>query len=446
MSDPPAAAVDGRTGAAEVTEEGAGRQRVGPAAFAVAVTVAVIFFSSSIKNSVQVFFVTMAETFEASRGEFAVSVSVFTIAYGLAAPVIGRVSDRIGARATIAGGVGVAAAMFVAAAATPWLPLFVVVYGVVGALAFSAMSYVPIGVLVDESFERRRRGLVYALLTNAAAVGFVFLSPAWVYLDRHVSWRAVYLALGLVFALVLLPLIRKALPAALGPAPASGDEGTETEEGTVAVARPAPADIGVRRVLRSRVFWVLALGFFGCGVTMAFIDVHMVAHMEHLHLSPAVISGSLAALGITEVGGAVVAGWLCDRFDKRNVLALSYLVRSLAMVILVASPSAAGALAFGAVFGLSYMGSVIATTFCAIDALGDGAKGLAIGLLWLVHQIGAFSSTQLGATAFDATGSYRLVMLLTAVVAMTAAAVSVLGLAGGRLAPHASSAEASKVT
>lgn len=387
------------------------------------------------KNTVQVFFVPMADSFHTSRGKFAVAVSVFTVFYGLAGPVVGRVSDRIGARTTIAVGVGLAGATFLFLSLLPWLPAFVLVYGVMGAVAFAAMSYVPIGVLVDEAFDQGHRGVTYAALTNSAALGFVLLSPTWVYLvDRSTSWRAVYAVLGIIFVGPIWLLVHRTLPGSVDKLPAEQDIGTEADPARK-VDGPNSVAAGLRQILGSRTFWVLAAGFFGCGVTMAFVDVHMVAHMHTMDLSSTMISGSLITLGVTEVGGALVAGWLCDRFDKHHVLGASYFARCLALIVLLAMPSAQGALTFAAIFGLSYMGSVIATTFIALDSFGKGNKGLAIGLIWMVHQLGAFLSTQLGATSYDALGSYRALIVVTAIIAMTAAAVSVLGLPRERRVP-----------
>lgn len=380
------------------------------------------------KNTVQVFFVPMADGFGASRGEFAVAVSVFTIAYGLAGPVVGRISDRIGARTTIAGGVGLAGLTFLLSSFLPSLPAFVVLYGVVGAVAFAAMSYVPIGVFVDEAFDQRRRGVTYAALTNSAALGFVILSPVWVFLvDRSISWRPVYAVLGLLFVGPLWVLVRRTLPSSVDSVKAAASAPSAVEPSTA-----GGVGAGLRTILTSRTFVLLAIGFFGCGATMAFVDVHMVAHMNHIQLSSAVIGTCLATLGIAEIGGALAAGWLCDRYDKRLVLGGSYAARCVAMIALLLVPSVEGALVFATIFGLSYMGSVIATTFIAMDHFDKGSKGLAIGLIWMVHQLGAFASTQLGATSFDALGSYRVAIIVTALVAMTSAAASAFGLPAPR--------------
>lgn len=389
----------------------------------VVVTFAVVFLASSIKNTVQVFFVSMADSFDRSRGQFAIAVSLFMVVQGVASPVIGGVVDRFGSKATIRGGVVAAGVSFLLCAGLPSFGAFVIVYGLLAGLTFTAMSYVPLGVLVDDLFAKHRRGLIYAALTNGTAVGFILLSPLWVALDPYVSWRTVYMVLGLVFLGPLLLLMKSAFPAA-GPGAI-----TEPGDGT-AVDTPAltAAPLGTRAklalLLRSRVFFALALGFFGCGVTMAFIDVHMVTHLQENGVSRSVVSLSIALLGITELGGGLFAGYLCDRISKCQVIAGAYLLRAVALVILSMSDSSLGAVVFTSLFGITYLASVIGTTLYALDAYGPGTKGFAIGLIWLFHQLGAFLSTQLGANAFDAFGSYEMVVVVSAIVALGSAVLT----------------------
>lgn len=76
-------------------------------------------------------------------------------------------------------------------------------YGVVAAFGLTAMSYVPMGILVDQSFSEKRKGLAYATLTNGAAIGFMVLSPLWVFTQSYFAWHQVYLFLGVLF---LVPL------------------------------------------------------------------------------------------------------------------------------------------------------------------------------------------------------------------------------------------------
>lgn len=375
----------------------------------------VVFLSSSIKNTFQVFFIQMSDSFDQSRGEFAVAAAVFMLVFGVASPVVGLISDRIGPKRTILFGLLVSGLAFVGCALIDSFVAFVILYGVFAAFGLTAMSYVPMGLLVDQSFSEKRKGLALGTLTNGAAIGFMILSPVWVYTQNYFAWNQVFLFLGLIFLLPLFILVWRYLP-----------ENSTT--GAAHTEQTPRASLGEKLslVFSTRPFYALMFGFMGCGVTMAFIDIHMVAYFQDLKLSEAQISISLSLLGATELIGGFLAGWMCDRWSKRYVIAGNYFLRALSLLILFLMPNATGALLFAALFGLSYLGTVVGTSMYTLSLFGKQFKAFAFGIIWLVHQIGAFLSTQLGANAFDWFGSYEVTVMVTGIVALASCIISLV--------------------
>ncbi|GGK34299.1 MFS transporter [Nocardia camponoti] len=372
--------------------------------------------SSSIKNTVSAFFVSMATEFDVSRGVFAVAPSIFMLTYAVASPTMGYVADRFGARRTLAGGLLLGGALFVSGGIVNSFALFSAVYGIGMAIAYTAVSFVPLGVLVDELFPPNRRGIVYAILMNGAAVGFIVLLPLWIYLDSRVSWRTVFVLLGaamVILTLCVLIFMRERsgqLTKKSTKTPVSGD------------TRPL---IGV---FKSPVFRSVSIAFFGCGVTMGFIDVHFVAHLDHVNLGGSNAELTVAMLGIAEIIGALLAGFLCDRGAGVAVLSGSYLIRAASFIALAIAPTVLTAWGFGVLFGVSYLGTVIAGTMFLLNAPDIESKGLALGLMWFVHQIGAFLSSQLGGIGYDLVGSYTPTMVGSAVFAIISFLIVVLAL------------------
>ncbi|MDT9698128.1 MFS transporter [Streptomyces sp. P17] len=380
----------------------------------VAVTVgfAIALLSSSLKNTVSAFYVSMADSFDVTRGGFALAPSLFMLTYAIASPLMGWAADRIGARRALTGGLALGAVLFAAAGIATSFGLFTVLYGVGFAVAYTSISYVPLGVLADEMFPPERRGLAYAVLMNGTAVGFITLLPLWIALDDGERWRTVFLVLGAVTALLAV-LAFMLLPGA----PRSVAAQTGTAGGG-----------GLAKVLRSKVFWVVSGAFFGCGITMGFVDVHLVAHLDLMGMGQAVAGTTVALLGAAEIAGALLAGYLCDRGHAVKVLAGSYLLRCLSLVILAAFPTAFAAGVFGLLFGLTYLGTVIAGSMLLLDGLDARTKGLALGLMWFVHQIGAFAVSEAGGISYDTLRTYEPVVVASAGIA----AVSCLLVAGFR--------------
>ena len=401
----------------------------------VAVVFVIVLASSAIKNSMTAYLVPMDTGFGVSRGRFTLAPTLFMVTYAVMSPVIGFVADRFGGKRTMLAGLALGAAVFAATAAAHGFLAFTLLYGIGLAAAYTAVSYVPLGVLVDELFDRRRRGIAYALLTNGTAVGFIVLSPLWITLSGSISWRSVYAWLGLVFA-ALLALGVFAVPArsagAGGGDGAAGDAADEPSPEPAGPGEGAPGPTAVSggrsrlgTVLRTRGFWWVALPFMACGMSMAFIDVSMVADMQLHGVPDHTISQSSALLGAAEITGAVIAGWLVDRKLLRGVLVGSYALRVIALMIVLVYPDQVGSLAFGLVFGASYMGTVIASTVYVMQLFDRRTRGLALGLLWLVHQVGASLSSAGSGLSFDMYGSYNIALLVIA--SAVAAAVVLAG-------------------
>lgn len=374
----------------------------------------VVFMSSSIKTTLQVFFVQMAEDFGQTRGSFAEAGAMFMLAFGLASPLIGALSDRIGPKRTIQFGLVLSGLALLGCGLSSSFIMFVMLYGVVAAFGLAAMTYVPMGLLVDQSFSENRKGLAYATLTNGAAIGFAVLAPLWVYTQGWISWQDIFVALGAIFLAPMLMLVQVYLPndAVIPVSPTSVPRAAWYEK--------------LKVVARTRSFYALGVGFFGCGVTMAFIDVHMVAHMQDMKMSQAQTSIALGILGVTELAGGFLAGWLCGRYPISYVIAGAYFIRALSLLALLIFPGVVGAWLFVAMFGLSYLGTVVGTSMYTLGLFGKQLKGFAFGIIWLVHQLGAVLSTKIGADVFDWFGSYHWTVLGTGLIAVFSFFVSLL--------------------
>ncbi|MGK5730423.1 MFS transporter [Streptomyces sp. URMC 124] len=369
----------------------------------------VCLLGSALKNTVQVYFEPMAETFGQHRGSFALATTVFAVTYAFAAPLTGMLADRIGPARVLMTGTCLAGVSLLLCANLSAFPAFVAVYGVLVSFAYTMLSYVPIGVLVDRLFSDGKKGFFYALLTNGTAAGFMLLVPLWTWLGHHTDWQYVLDGLGVLLLVVIAPLtvlLARRMPAR---APA-------------ARAATAPGGFGARwrMVVGSSVLWRLAGAFFACGATMAFIDVHMLTYLSDMHVDSGVSSLSLVLLGICEIIGSLIAGRLCDRGFIKRVLVGGYALRAISMFLIAVHPNATLVLVFGVLFGASYLVTVVATSVWVLRVFPVEVKGVVMGLIWTAHQIGAALSSQLGGMIFDREHSYVPLIITSGCVAVFA--------------------------
>jgi MFS family permease len=164
----------------------------------------------------------------------------------------------------------------------------------------------------------------------------------------------------------------------------------------------------VRRVVRTRRFWLLfagaaAIGVFDEGVLQAFI--------------PGAIRNGLgaewaaAALGLQSlayVGGQIVGGGLSDRVGRRIVGVVAAVAVAGGVVAALGLVASSPGLAIAGVIlhGIG-TGATIAVRSAAFgDVFGGPNFGSIFGLLGVAYPVGGTLAVYVGAIAFDTTGSY----------------------------------------
>ena len=89
------------------------------------------------------------------------------------------------------------------------------------------------------------------------------------------------------------------------------------------------------RASRSRDFWLLFLSFFVCGLsTNGLIGTHLIAACFDQGIPEVRAAGLLAMMGIFDLIGTTLSGWLSDRYDNRWLLFWYYGLRGASLIFL----------------------------------------------------------------------------------------------------------------
>lgn len=287
-----------------------------------------------------------------------------------------------------------------------------------------------LGAIVANRWFTERRGLVMGLLAASTATGQLIFLPAAAWLIEHLGWRfavvPVCAAAGVVVVLVLLLI--KDSPAQLGLRPYGEAAGS-------ALAVPAPAPLGFAgpfKVLAEasghRTFWILAATFFVCGLsTNGLVQTHFISLCGDRGLGPVPAASVLSMMGVFDLAGTTLSGYLSDRCDNRKLLFAYYGLRGLSLLWLpYADFSLAGLSLFAAFYGLDWIATVPPTVKLSAAEFGKERAGLVFGWIFAAHQLGA-------ATAAYAAGLTRTVWL-TYNPALTTAGLACLIAGVGALA------------
>ena len=152
-----------------------------------------------------------------------------------------------------------------------------------------------------------------------------------------------------------------------------------------------------------RSYVLLVLGFFTCGFQIFFIAVHLPAYLVDRGL-PAWVGGwTIAVIGLFNIVGAIVAGWLSGSMPKRYILSAIYFGRAVAILVyIMLPPSAVVTVIFGAVLGLLWLSTVPPTSGLIAVMFGTRWLAMLFGFAFFSHQVGGFLGVWLGGIAVRA--------------------------------------------
>jgi MFS family permease len=168
----------------------------------------------------------------------------------------------------------------------------------------------------------------------------------------------------------------------------------------------------VRRVIRTRRFWILfagavAIGVFDEGVLQAFLPGAVKGGMP-----AATAAAALGLQSIAYVAGQVLGGWLSDRIGRRIVGLLAAGIVGAGVVAAIGLVAALPALAIAglALHGLGTGATIAARSAAFGDVFGGPTFGTIFGLLAVAYPVGGTVAVYVGAITFDPTGSYALLV------------------------------------
>ncbi|MEO4048699.1 MFS transporter [Pseudomonas sp. CAU 1711] len=368
----------------------------------------ILALSLGIRHGFGLFLAPMSGEFGWGREVFAFAIALQNLIWGLAQPITGAIADRYGARRVIvAGGLLYAAGLALMALSDSALSLSLSAGLLIG-IGLSGTSFSVLLGVVGRALPAEQRSLGMGVAAAAGSFGQFAMLPGSLGLIAWLGWSAALLALGLLVALIVpLALMVRDNPQA---APAG------SEQSLLEALREACGHSG---------FWLLALGFFVCGFQVVFIGVHLPSYLVDQHLPATVGTTVLALVGLFNIIGTYVAGWLGSRLSKPRLLSGLYLARTLVIAAFVYLPlSQWSAYAFGAAMGLLWLSTVPLTNGTVATLFGVRNLSMLGGIVFLFHQLGSFLGGWLGGYLYDHTGSYDLVWQLAILFGLLAAALN----------------------
>jgi predicted MFS family arabinose efflux permease len=342
------------------------------------------------------------------RETFALAIAVQNLVWGATQPFTGMLADKFGsARVVLAG-----AALFILGLSTmafahaPWL--FVLSSGVLIGTGLSGITFSVVSGVLGRRFPPEKRSMALGISAAAGSFGQFAMLPITQWLLAHVGWFGALLAMAGI-ALLIVPMAaalverRNAHPHAFAQS-----------------ARQAMGE-----ALGHRGYMLLTAGFFVCGFQVVFLAVHLPAYLADKGLPASVAVTALALIGLFNIVGTYIAGWLGGRMKKKYILSAIYFARAVVFALFLWTPiSAFSVYAFAIALGFLWLSTVPVTNGVVAQIFGVRYLAMLSGFAFFSHQIGSFLGAWLGGKFYDMTGSYDLMWYLSIALAIVAGLIN----------------------
>ena len=342
------------------------------------------------------------------RETFALALAVQNLVWGATQPFTGMLADKYGtARVVIAG-----ALLYVAGLAWMAYPTseltFVLAAGILIGAGLSGVTFSVIAGSLGRAFPPEKRSMALGISAAAGSFGQFALLPLTQWLLSHVGWVGALVALGCV-GLAIAPLA-----AAL----------VERRVAHVHAFKQSAGE-AMSEALGHRGYVLLTIGFFVCGFQVVFVGVHLPAYLADHGLPAHVAVTALALIGLFNIVGTYITGWLGAKMPKRYILSFIYFGRAMVIALFVFLPlTPVSVYAFAVALGLLWLSTVPPTNGIVAQIFGVRYLAMLSGFTFFSHQIGSFLGAWLGGVLYDTTGSYDLVWYLSIALGLIAGLIN----------------------
>jgi predicted MFS family arabinose efflux permease len=345
--------------------------------------------------------------------DFALAISVQQVAWGVSQPFAGILADKYGTRwVSLVGSLIYVIGVVLTATATSQWPI-VLGSGVMIGVALACTSSGITANIAARVVAPQRRTLAFGLVSAAGSIGTMFTAPIAAHFLNHEGWRA-----GLwAFAILAVAML---------PAAFIGSASDRLPNSRVA-DRNLTLMSALDEARRHSGYVVMSLAFFVCGLQLVFITTHLPTYLAQCGVDPSYSALLLMLVGGFNILSSWLFGWLGDRYPKRYLLGVIYLLRSAAIAaFFLLPPTPLSIVLFGAAMGTLWLGVIPLVNGLVVQLFGLRFLSTLTGISFLSHQAGSFLGAWGGGYLFDLMGNYDLAWKAAVLIGLIAGTAQLL--------------------
>ena len=341
-----------------------------------------------------------------ATADFALAIAIQNLTWGLCGPFAGALIDRYGTRWPALGGVCLLIAGLTIMSIADGSLMILIGCGVLIGMSQAATTVGLAAKIAAQVVVPHRRSLAFGIVSAAGSIGTFFVAPLGQIVIGQSGWRMGAIAF-IVLALAMLP------------AAFIGSRADRLAVGGRGSGQSMSQALG--EALSHRGYVVMSLAYFVCGLQLTFLTLHLPSYLALCGQDPMLGAQALATIGLFNVFGSWLFGWLGDLYRKRMLLGMVYLARAVVVAVYFMTPvTPASTLVFAALMGMLWLSVIPLVNGLVLDIFGVKYLSTLMGIAFLSHQVGSFLGAWGGGYIFDHLGSYDRAVQFTVLIGFLA--------------------------
>ncbi len=350
-----------------------------------------------------VYYPSLVDSLHFTRGQ--VTQGIF-LGYVILSPVfalMGALVDRVGARRVLLCGIFLVGLPLVLMG---WMTRLSHYYAlcILEVLGYILTGPVPNQVLVTNWFRAKRgRAMGYSYL--GLGLGGVAAPVLAAHFIKWFGWRDAFAITGVLIIVVLFPVaqwLTRSTPGEMRLVPDGG------EPAAAAAASSTLPSLRLGAAVRTANFWLLLAGSTFIIGAIGTVIQQFVLFLRDTGYTTAQASRVSSGLLFAGLAGRIAVGYFADRFSKKNLMALFYIILASSIPLLFLAGRPAALWSFAVIFGFAMGADYMLIPLVAADCFGLKALGKLLGLIIMADSLGQWFGPMLAGKIFEATHSYNL--------------------------------------
>ena len=346
---------------------------------------AISFISFGIRQSQGLFLFQINSDSQIGIGLISFSLAIGQLLWGIIQPIASEMTRKYGEKKVLIFGLLI---LLLGLILTPLSInnsfFFLLNFGVLISLGSGICSLSILISIVQKSVTENKKGFFSSLVTTSASFGQFIIAPLTQLFIILFGWKLSLIFLGLL-VLSFLFFCKK-----IGEF--SKEEKTISNR-EILLSLKKSFFYGIK----NSNFNLVCLSFFSCGFHIAFLITHLPGEINLCGLSQNVASISISIIGIANILGTILVGYLNDQYRSKDLLFLLYFFRALIIIIYLFSPKTTITFVIFSFFiGITWLSTIPPTANLIGKFYGVDKLGTMFGISVIYHQIGAFFGAWLG--------------------------------------------------